>query len=107
MTYRDFCSFYRQVVVPAKNKNPGHKRLDGKFSGGSRDSAGEFIFGDRKWTVHTDTHYEPLQIAFEGFKKGPVPFEVKETARGLALVLGKEFRAKQKTNFKYMYIYSW
>lgn len=107
MLYNDFCSFYREVVAPLKVTNPARKRLDGQSAGGSRDSAGEFIFGDRTWTVHTDTHLEPLQIAFDGFEEGINPFVVRETSRGFALTLSRELRAKQSTGFKHMYIYSW
>jgi len=107
MLHKDYCSFYREVVEPLKVNNPAQKRLDGRSSGGSRDSAGEFIFDNRTWTVHTDSHFEPLQIAFESFENGINPFVVRETARGLALTLTKELWEGQSTRFKHMYIYSW
>jgi len=105
--HSDFATFYRSVVLPLRTKHPAQKRLDGQSSGGSRESAGQFHYLNKVWTVHMDTHLEPLQIAFDAFEQGSDPFRLQETARGLALALTPSFKAKQSTTYKHLYIYSW
>ena len=107
MTHPDFVAFYNSIVIAILGQHPGYKRLDGKVTGGSRDSAGQFEYCGKFWTVHMDSHFEPLRIAFDGFQQGKDPFIVKETKKGQSLILAPEYKRIQSTKRKYMYIYTW
>lgn len=110
MTYSNFISFVESVVRPRKTANPDHFRLDGNNSGGNRESAGEFQHHDKLWKVHSDTHYEPLLLAYDLMTKKMIddPFVEKSTSTGkrTCLVLcDKVQRLLSKPRFKYLYIY--
>ncbi len=107
MVHPDFGTFYRSIVLPNQAKNPGQKRLDGKQTGGSRDSAGQFLYQNKAWTVHMDSNFEPLRIAYDAFEQGIDPFRFQDTARGIALALVPDLKSKQSGRHKYLYIYSW
>lgn len=59
------------------------------------------------WVVHADTHYEPLLIAYAAAKAGEDPFVEEDTPGGRCLVLKPHLRAKQHSDQKHLYIYSW
>lgn len=105
--YDDFLSFVRAVVQPGLVANPTHVRLDGERTGGSREVAGKFQHRSRVWTVHADTHYEPLLIAARDAEAGNDPFVEEDTPRGLALVLTATLQAAYPSPHKHLYIYSW
>ena len=105
--HENFQSFVAAVVSPRRAANPDHIRLDGMTTGGSREVAGLFRHRGSVWTVHADTHYEPLLIAYQSMENGVEPFTQESTERGLCLVLSPDLRAKQTTPYKHMYIYSW
>jgi len=105
--YDSFVEFMIAVVLPLRAANPDAIRLDGALSGGSRNSVGRFLHDGREWVVHEDTHFEPLQIAFQSARVGSNPFVEEATDRGLCLSLRSDLRATQTSPHKYMYIYSW
>jgi hypothetical protein len=59
-TFRDFMDL---CVHPQQVSNPEDIRLDGRRSGGNMDVAGTFEHFGKRWKVHADTHYEPLNLA--------------------------------------------
>jgi len=105
MVYQDFVSFMSAEVLPKRAANPNHIRLDGRRTGGNRDSAGEFVHHSRRWVVHADTHHEPLEIAFTSAMEGDDPFIEEETEKGRSLCLRDDLRAQQSTRPKHLYIY--
>jgi hypothetical protein len=107
VVHDDFRSFMRVEVLPRKASNPGHIRLDGKRTGGNRDAAGFFRHHGRNWVVHADTHYAPLMIAHAASQAKTDPFVQEDTVRGVCLTLRPELRAKYKSPYKHLYIYSW
>jgi len=105
--YKDFVSFVQDVVLPRQALNPDHLRLDGATTGGNREVAGKFHYNGIDWVVHSDSHYEPLLLAFASAKAGTEPFIEENTKKGRCLSLKPEIRAQQKSKYKYLYIYSW
>lgn len=106
MLHDDFISFVRSAVLPHKAAHPGDKRLDGQQTGGSLNVFGRFRHNKRVWIVHEDTHYEPLMIAYEAAQQGGQPFVEEGRKRGLRLSLTGELRTRQKSRYRYLYIYS-
>jgi hypothetical protein len=105
--FESFAAFVEAVVLPGKETNPGHKRLDGQQTGGNFAVAGEFRHRGRSWKVHADTHYEPLLVAYESARRGEDPFIEAPTKRGVALDLTDELRRTlTEQRFKYVYIYA-
>jgi hypothetical protein len=104
MVYNDFTQLMDTVLLPQRSKNPTHIRLDGKDSGGNREVAGRFLHQGNVWKIHSDTHYEPLIIAYEAITKDAAfdPFLEQPTTNGNCLVLKHELR---RSKFKHMYIY--
>jgi hypothetical protein len=101
-----FVAFVEAVVLPGKEANPTHRRLDGQPTGGNFDVAGEFRYRSRTWKVHADTHYETLLYAYEAAKRGSDPFVEAPTKRGMSLDLNDELRRTlTEPRFKYIYIY--
>jgi hypothetical protein len=93
-------------VLPARALNPAHRRLDGAQSGGNWDIAGVFEHHGKLWTVHADTHFEPLLVAYEASRRGSNPFVESPTKTRVALDLTDDLRAKLSApRFKYIYIY--
>lgn len=110
MVYGSFESFIEAVVLPKKDANPLHIRLDGNTSGGNREIAGVFRHQNKVWKVHADTHYEPLLLAYNSVKKGetnnPFSEEVTKNGTGICLVLKDKTRCLLiKPRFKHLYIY--
>lgn len=108
MTYASYERFVEDVVLPRREANPSHRRLDGWTSGGNLAVAGRFRYDGREWKVHEDSHYEPLLIAHDAFRRGDsTPFVEEPTKRGTSLHLKPELRARMSdTRHKYIYIYS-
>jgi hypothetical protein len=105
VAYPDFVSFVREVVLSARAAAPNDIRLDGQRTGGNRDSVGKFAHQGKLWTVHADSHYAPLDIAYQAALSGRDPFIEQATQNGTCLVLVDELRAMQKTTPKHLYIY--
>jgi hypothetical protein len=109
MVYQNYESFIEEYVIPQHVAHPAHIRLDGKTKGSSLEVAGRFKHHGKVWKVHFDTRYEPLLLAFEAVKHGQVqdPFVEKPTKQnqGICLVLQNSIKAKQSTQFKYLFIY--
>ena len=83
-----------------------HRRLDGQHTGGNRAVAGEFRHLGKRWKVHSDTHYEPLLVAYEAATAGNDPFVEAPTRSGLSLDLNDQLRSKlSERRHKYIYIY--
>src|SRR5687768_1528011 len=107
MVHESYERFVEAIVLPRRDANPSHRRLDGWASGGNLAVAGHFRYDGRKWKVHEDSHYEPLLIAYDAFKAGDTsPFVEEPTKRGAALNLRPELRTRMSApRFKYIYIY--
>ena len=108
--YKDFDSFMQDGVTPKRKQND--IRLDGKTKGSSRKVFGYFRYNKQTWKVHEDTHYIPLDIAYEDRNSGEVPFVELPTAtgKGLRLALSGKLREvqqeRQQSRYEYLYIYS-
>ena len=101
-----FVKFIENQVIPKRKVNPDDKRLDGQSSGGNRTIFGCFQHYGRTWKVHSDTHYEPLMLAYKAAITGSDPFiEDKTEGGGLSLILQPEIKKHQNTKHKYLYIY--
>ena len=86
--YTSFGDFMTRYVIPLEHANPAFRRLDGERSGGNRTVAGSFDHGGRRWVVHADTHFRPLQIAYNDHLRDPAgdPFKREVTRAGTCLV---------------------
>jgi hypothetical protein len=104
---QNFVEFMNGVVIPAQNASPDHIRLDGNTSGGNRTVFGCFQHYGRTWKVHSDTHYEPLILAYEAtINDDSDPFVEDNTERGgSSLILRSELRELQNSSYKHLYIY--
>jgi hypothetical protein len=60
VNYSSYERFVEAVVLPRREQNPEHRRLDGWASGGNFKVAGVFDYDGQTWKVHEDSHYEPL-----------------------------------------------
>jgi len=69
------------------------------------DVAGTFEHFDKKWKVHSDTHYEPPNLAYEAVLRGEEPFLETDTERGRKLVLVEPLNATRESRHQYLYIY--
>lgn len=101
--YKDFEEFYIQTVIPYKDLNPTHIRLDGKILGSSRNVSAYFWYLNKKWMINAETHLDRLKIAFEACKASSEPFKIKYTRdkKGSYLVTkGQPLRDKK------FYVYS-
>lgn len=51
-------------------------RLDGQDDVGNSEVAGRFFLAGRQWKVHSDTHFEPLLVAYRRthWRGGGSPF---------------------------------
>jgi len=108
MIHRDFVGFMQDCVLPHREKHTADIRLDGELTGGKRKAFGHFSYKGSDWKVDEDTHYEPLELAYEAFKSGEDPFVVSATSagKGRCLLLTGKVRERQKSTAKYLYIYS-
>ena len=79
MKFDRFIDFYNEAVVPYKQANKKHLRLDGRTSGGSRKVFGHFYYQDKYWKVDSDTWIVKLEIAFNEIQKGVDPFRIIKT----------------------------
>src|SRR5690606_31593100 len=96
--YKDFSEFYTQAVIPYKELNPTHIRLDGQILGSTRNVSAYFWYLNKKWRVDADTHIDRLKIAFEACQSSDEPFKVKHTRdkKGECLVIkGQPLRDKK------------
>lgn len=106
MTFESYERFVEEVVLPRKQANPSHLRLDGSPTGGNWAIAGIFRHDGRYWKVHEDSHYQPLMIAYEAAREGRDPFVHDTTRKGAAcLSLRPNLRSLQSTAYKHLYIY--
>lgn len=107
MVFESYAQFVENVVLPRKEANPSHRRLDGSPTGGNWAVAGVFRYEKREWKVHEDSHYEPLLIAYDAWKTGDKsPFVEEQTKRGTCLNLKPVLQSNTTTpRFKYLYIY--
>jgi len=105
--FDSFAEFVRREVLPRRVVHPDHARLDGRTAGGNWDVAGRFVHDGRVWTVHADSHYEPLLLAFEAAEAGENPFVESETNRGKRLDLALHLQARRGTRHRHLYIYVW
>jgi hypothetical protein len=105
----DFVRFIEREVLPFMASHPGWQRFDGKATGSTWEVAGTFDFQKRTWTVHQDTSFEPLLVAYwAAVRNNRDPFHVKETPKGrLSLELADELRSRTSSpSKKHMYIYA-
>lgn len=75
--FQDFVSFYKEAVLPLKEKSIGLMRLDGQLKGETRVVFAYFDYEGKTWRVNANTHVDRLKIAFDEFEKGNDPFQVK------------------------------
>jgi len=104
----DFLQFMTEEVIPRKDANPHHCRLDGRPSGGNRTVVGRFRHHNRLWKVHADSRYRPLLLAEASLRKGVDPFaeQLTRTRKRYCLVLINSLQRQMKQpNFKHLYIY--
>ncbi len=66
----DFLSFMTNNVLPLRPAHPDRLRLDGQRCGGNRTEFGRFRWREKKWVVNSDTHLEPLLLAYQAVQ-GP------------------------------------
>jgi len=95
-------------VLPHRGKHTGDIRLDGELTGGKRKAFGYFSYKGRDWKVDEDTHYKPLELAYEALKSGEDPFveSTTSTGKGRCLSLTGKLRELQGSTAKHLYIYS-
>lgn len=104
--FSSFAAFVEAVVLPLRAEHPTYRRLDGWPSGGNWEVAGRFRYADSLWTVHADTHFEPLLLAYEAARNGDDPFLVEPTKKGRSLNVQPALRARMANpRFKYIYVY--
>jgi len=103
-----FCDFVERLVLPRLLASPAHTRLDGQEGVGNRTVAGRFWFDDEYWKVHSDTHYEPLLLAYwHARAHGEVStFARTSTASGDRLALNAELTRLRGGRPQHLYIYS-
>ena len=99
-------TLYLSLIIPAQNANPNHKRLDGRTSGGNRNIFDCFQHYGRTWKMHSDTHCEPLMLAYNLAINDGDPF-IENTTKGgnTLLVLQPEVKNRQSSGCKHLYIY--
>jgi hypothetical protein len=104
--YPSYVDFAESLVLPARDANPAHRRLDGERTGGNWAAFGDFRHRGKRWRVHADTHYEPLIVAYEAAKTGVDPFVEAPTPTRRSLDLTDDLRAKlTEPRHKYIYVY--
>lgn len=103
--YPTFAAFVERVVLPGSEANLDYKRLDGWPSGGNLEVAGRFWRDGMRWKVHSDTHFEPMLMAYGYEQEGQEPFEHGETKNGRSLVLTEKLQAARNTPHRHLYIY--
>ena len=100
--YQSFQDFYLQRVLPYKELNPTHIRLDGKMLGSSRKISAYFWHMNKKWKVDADTYIDRLKLAFDKSETTNEPFKIKYTRdkKGECLVI-KDQPLKNKKLYVY------
>lgn len=100
--YHSFQEFYLQQVVPYKQLNPTHIRLDGKMLGATRKASAYFWYMNKKWKVDADTYIDRLKLAFEKAEITDEPFTMKHTRdkKGECLVI-KDHPLRNKKFYVY------
>ena len=102
-----FTEFVERVALPRLLENPRATRLDGQDSGGNRKVAGRFFFAGKQWKVHSDTHFEPLLLAYwhaRRFSEAST-FERVATGSDEKLDLVTELRRVRASSHQHLYIY--
>ena len=112
MIYNSFAEFMEKIVIPQKEANPDHKRLDGREKDGNREIAGIFRYNNKMWKVHADTRYEPLLIAYDALQENKKDDLFNEastnTGKGRNLLLVDKLQQKlSNPRFKHLYIYEY
>ena len=103
-----FMAFMEDCVLPRHREHSNDIRLDGEVTGGKRKAFGYFSHGGRDWKVDEDTHYGPLELAYNALKTGqedPFVYSATTTGKGRCLVLTPEVRELQRSRAKHLYIY--
>jgi hypothetical protein len=103
----DFVRLIRSAVIPLRDANPTWTRLDGRASGGSRNTFAKFEYLGKGWAIHEDTHFEPLMLAYESAVTGVDPFIIADTDRGQRLELNPDLASQRAGLPRYLYIYNW
>ena len=102
---QSFAQFVEGSVIPLKVEHPDWIRLDGATSGGNRSLVGHFRHWNRVWRCNADSHFKPLMLAYEAFRKGEDPFEEELADERQCLVLKPTLRSQYPSQFKHMYLY--
>ena len=105
-SHASFVDFVESKVLPHRDAHPDWIRLDGAQSGGNWEIFGRFERAGARWKVHSDSHFEPLLIAYEAARAGDDPFVEAATTRGLRLDLRDDLAARVKSGFRHLYIYN-
>lgn len=101
MIYQSFEELMENNIIPLHKNNSDWIRLDGRLEGGNRKIYALFMYESILWKIHSDTRFEPLEIAYEKFKDKKDPFNKNQTRGGnLSLKLKDELKYK-----KHLYIY--
>ncbi len=99
--YATFAQWMEAEALPLRDQ----LRLDGMTTGGNRSVAGRFRHQGKTWKVHSDSHLEPLLLAYEAALTGRDPFVVGESRSGQTLALVDDLQQRRKTRHKHLYIY--
>lgn len=104
---KSFTEFVERVALPRLLENPSALRLDGEVTGGNREVAGRFFFGGRQWKVHSDTHFEPLLLAYWHARRfgETSTFERASTGSSERLALVPQLRRIRASPHQHLYIY--
>lgn len=102
-----FTEFVERVALPRLLENPRALRLDGQDGVGNRKVAGRFLLAGRQWKVHSDTHFEPLLLAYWHARRfgETATFERVATGADEKLDLVTELRRIRASPNQYLYIY--
>lgn len=102
-----FTEFVERVALPRLLENPRALRLDGRDTGGNREVAGRFYFGSRQWKVHSDTHFEPLLLAYWHARRfgEAATFERVVTGSDEKLDIVPELRRVRASPHQHLYVY--
>jgi hypothetical protein len=105
--HEDFFRLMEAEILPRRDANPTHVRLDGEFTGGNCQVAGRSRHNGKVWKIHANTHYEPLLQAYNAEKTDATcdPFIETPTKKGTCLVLNDNLRKLMSTSFRHMFIY--
>lgn len=101
-----FASFVDEKVRPHLEANPNWKRLDGETTGSNDDVFGSFRYQGAAYRIHSDTHFEPIFVAYQAMQAGDEePFVESATKSGARLDLTPDLAAKVTGKSRHMYAY--